>query len=139
TFIYTSGTTGPPKACMITHRNAFETATAFGEAEELVNKDDVVLLWLPLAHNFGRFLNLSSAYRGFTIAFLADPRRLTEALPQLQPTIFPSVPRIFEKVYEATRTAFDEQRGPRRALVDWALRVGRRASERRQVGRSLPP
>ena len=139
TFIYTSGTTGPPKACMISHRNAYEMATAFGDTEGLVSGEDVVLLWLPLAHNFGRFLNLSSAHRGFTIAFLSDPHRLTEALQHVRPTLFPSVPRIFEKVYEATRTAFEKQRGPKRALVDWALGVGRRASALRREGRALPP
>jgi long-chain acyl-CoA synthetase len=138
TFIYTSGTTGPPKACMITHRNAYEQATAFDETDQLVGTDDVVLLWLPLAHNFGRFLCLSGVYRGFTIAFLADPRGLAEALPHLRPTLFPSVPRVFEKVYETVRAAFEEQTGPRRALVDWALRVGRRASALRQEGRELP-
>jgi len=139
TFIYTSGTTGPPKACMITHRNAYETATAFADTDALVGPDDVVLLWLPLAHNFGRFLCLSGVYRSFTVAFLADPHRLTEALPAIRPTLLPSVPRIFEKVYESTRAAFDQQTGPRRKLVDWALRVGRRTSKTRQAGRDLPP
>jgi long-chain acyl-CoA synthetase len=97
-----------------------------------------VLLWLPLAHNFGRFLCLSGVHRGFTIGLLADPHRLGDALPGIRPTLFPSVPRIFEKVYEATNTAFAEQTGARRKLVDWALRVGRRASALRQEGRELP-
>ena len=139
TFIYTSGTTGPPKACMITHRNAYEMATAFSETEGLVGPDDTVLLWLPLAHNFGRFLTLSSLYRGFKIAFVADPQRLTEALPHVSPTLLPSVPRVFEKVYDSTRSAFDAQTGARRKLVDWALRVGRRTSELREQERRLPP
>ena len=138
TFIYTSGTTGPPKACMITHRNAYGMATALRDAEEIVGKDDVVLLWLPLAHNFGRFLCLSGVSRGFTIAFVADPQKLAEALAHIRPTLFPSVPRVFEKVYEATRAAFAEQHGPRRKLVDWTLRVGRRASALRQEGKELP-
>ncbi len=139
TFLFTSGTTGPPKACMITNRNAHANATAFDDEEEqLVGAGDVVLLWLPLAHNFGRFLNLSGVNRGFTVAFVADPRSLADALPEIHPTLLPSVPRIFEKVYEATRTAFDEQTGPSRRLVDWALRVGSRASALRQEGRDLP-
>jgi len=139
TFIFTSGTTGPPKACMITQRNAHANATAFDDEEEqLVGAGDVVLLWLPLAHNFGRFLNLSGVNRGFTVAFVADPRTLADALPEIHPTLLPSVPRIFEKVYEATRAAFAEQTGPRRRLVDWALGVGRRASALRQEGRELP-
>jgi long-chain acyl-CoA synthetase len=78
-------------------------------------------------------------FRGFTIAFVADPRHLAEALPHIGPTLLPSVPRIFEKVYDSTRAAFDAQTGPRRKLVDWALRVGRRAGALREEGRSLPP
>src|SRR5579859_1272878 len=139
TFIYTSGTTGPPKACMITHRNAHEMATAFTDTEGVVDKRDVVMLWLPLAHNFGRFLTLSGLYRGFTIAFVADPHRLTEALPHVSPTLLPSVPRIFEKVHDATRARFEAETGLKRRLVDWALRVGRRASALREEGRRLPP
>jgi long-chain acyl-CoA synthetase len=139
TFIYTSGTTGPPKACMIRHRNAYEMASIFGEIEGLVASDDVVLLWLPLAHNFGRFLHLAGARVGFTIAFCADPRRLAEALPHIRPTLLPGVPRIFEKVHDATRSAFEQQTGAKRALVAWALRVGRRASRLRREGRRFPP
>jgi long-chain acyl-CoA synthetase len=139
TFIYTSGTTGPPKACMITHGNAWAMATAFSETEGLVGPGDKVLLWLPLAHNFGRFLVLSGLYRGFTIALVADPHRLAEALPKLSPSLLPSVPRVFEKLYDATRSAFEAETGMRRKLVDWALRVGRRTSELREAGRRLPP
>jgi len=138
TFIFTSGTTGPPKACMITHRNAYEQATAFDESDQIVGPDDVVLLWLPLAHNFGRFLCLGGVDRGFRVAFVADPQRLADALPHVRPTLLPSVPRVFEKVYEATRTAFAEQKGPRKKLVDWALGVGRRTSAIRQKGGALP-
>src|SRR5437588_12539703 len=109
TFIFTSGTTGPPKACMIRHRNAYEMASVFGASGGLAVPGDVVLLWLPLAHNFGRFLHLAGAHVGFTTAFCSDPHRLAEALPHVRPTLLPSVPRIFEKVYDATRSAFDQQ------------------------------
>jgi long-chain acyl-CoA synthetase len=139
TFIFTSGTTGPPKACMIRHRNAYAMASMLGENGDIVVPGDVVLLWLPLAHNFGRFLHLAGAHVGFTTAFCADPGRLAEALPHVRPTLLPSVPRVFEKVYDATRSAFEQQTGSKRALVAWALRVGRRASVLRRDGRPLPP
>jgi long-chain acyl-CoA synthetase len=139
TFIFTSGTTGPPKACMIRHRNAYAMATIFGDEGGIAVPDDVALLWLPLAHNFGRFLHLAGAHVGFTTAFCADPRRLTEALPHVRPTLLPGVPRIFEKVYDATRSAFEQQSSSKRALVAWALRIGRRASVLRATGRPLPP
>ena len=51
-----------------------------------------MLLYLPLAHNYGRLMLLLGAHVGFTIAFLADPLRVAEALPQVRPTLLPSVP-----------------------------------------------
>ena len=95
TFIYTSGTTGPPKACMIRHRNYYEMVRKSDEMEDkLLQPGDVMLLYLPLAHNYGRLLHLSAAYHGFTIAFLPDPLQAAAALPLVRPTIFPSVPRV---------------------------------------------
>ena len=79
TFIYTSGTTGPPKACMIRHRNYYAMVQKGDEMEErLTEPGDVMLLYLPLAHNYGRLLHLSAAYIGFTIAFLPDPLRAAD-------------------------------------------------------------
>jgi long-chain acyl-CoA synthetase len=139
TFIYTSGTTGSPKACMIRHRNAYEMVAAVDEASTLVQPGDVVLLWLPLAHNFGRVLHLTGARVGFTTAFCSDPTRVAEALPVVRPHLLPGVPRVFEKVHDATQSAFDDATGLKRALIEWALRVGRRASALRQDGKPLPP
>ncbi len=138
TFIYTSGTTGSPKACMIRHRNAYEMVSAVHEASTLVQPGDVVLLWLPLAHNFGRVLHLTGARVGFTTAFCSDPTRVAEALPVVRPHLLPGVPRVFEKVHDATQSAFDDATGLKRALIEWALRVGRRASVLRQEGKPLP-
>ena len=61
TFIYTSGTTGPPKACMIRHRNYYAMVQKGDELEDrLTRPGDVMLLYLPLAHNYGRLLHLSA-------------------------------------------------------------------------------
>ena len=139
TFIYTSGTTGPPKACMIRHCNAHEMVSVTAAIEGLVEPNEVVLLWLPLAHNFGRLLHLAGARVGFTTAFCSDPYRVAEALPRVRPALLPAVPRIFEKVHDATRATFDRERGLKRTLIGWALRVGRRASALRAEGRPLPP
>jgi long-chain acyl-CoA synthetase len=61
-----------------------------------------------------------------------------EALAQVRPTVFPSVPRLYEKLHAAVLARLEEARGPRRALARWALDVGRRASELRRRGESLP-
>ena len=130
TFIYTSGTTGPPKACMIRHRNYYAMVQKGDEMEDrLTEPGDVMLLYLPLAHNYGRLLHLSAAYIGFTIAFLPDPLRAATELVRVQPTLFPSVPRVYEKIHTAVVTKFDEATGVQRKLIDWALAVGRRRVE----------
>jgi long-chain acyl-CoA synthetase len=139
TFIYTSGTTGPPKACMIRHRNYYAMVQKGDEMEErLTEPGDVMLLYLPLAHNYGRLLHLSAAYIGFTIAFLPEPLRAAEELRRVRPTLFPSVPRVYEKIHAAVVAEFDRQTGLRRRIVDWALRVGRRVSRLRQAGAPVP-
>jgi long-chain acyl-CoA synthetase len=139
TYIYTSGTTGPPKGCMIPHRNYYEMCASIGAMHSLLVEGDTVLLYLPLAHNFGRLVHLLGPHLGYTIAFCPDPLRVAEVLPSVRPTVLPSVPRVFEKVHTAIVAKFDQARGPRRRLIDWALRVGRRVSALRQQGRSLPP
>jgi long-chain acyl-CoA synthetase len=134
TYIYTSGTTGPPKACMIRHRNYFEMADAVRRADDFLVEDDVMLLYLPLAHNFGRLLHLLGAHVGYTIAFCPDPLRVGEVLTAVHPTILPSVPRVFEKVHAAVVGQFDAATGAKRRIIDWALRVGRRTSGLRERG-----
>src|SRR5439155_6542935 len=99
---------------------------------------DVMLLYLPLAHNFGRLMHVMGPLAGFTIAFCPDPGRVAEALPAVRPTLFPSVPRLYEKVYAAVLARFDEAHGARRRLIEWALAVGRRVSALRQEGQPLP-
>jgi long-chain acyl-CoA synthetase len=139
TFIYTSGTTGPPKACMILNRNYSEMVATIDRLENFFLPTDVMLLYLPLAHNFGRLMQLLGAHLGFTIAFCPDPRRIAEIMPQVRPTVLPTVPRVLEKVHTAVATNFDEATGAKRRLIDWALRVGRRSSELQQQGRPFPP
>ncbi len=134
TFIFTSGTTGPAKACMIRHRNYYEMVAVVEEMPDVLNDDDLTLLYLPMAHNFGRLVSLAAAKIGFTTAFEPDPYGVADALIAVRPTFFPSVPRVFEKIHAGVTTAFDETTGPKRKLVDWALRVGQRVGERRQAG-----
>ncbi len=140
TFIYTSGTTGPPKACMIRHRNYYAMVQKSDEMEDrLLQPGDLMLLYLPLAHNYGRLLHLSAAYLGFTIAFLPDPLRAATELPRVRPTLFPSVPRVYEKIHAAVLAGFDERAGVQRRIVDWSLGVGRRVSKLRQAKQPVPP
>jgi long-chain acyl-CoA synthetase len=139
TYIYTSGTTGPPKGCMIRHRNYVAMARKGDAYAETASRGDVMLLWLPLAHNFGRLMQIAGAHRLYTIAFLADPLRVVEVLPRIRPTVMPSVPRIFEKIHTTLVAVFEETQGVRGAVIRWALAVGRRRSGDLQARRRSSP
>jgi long-chain acyl-CoA synthetase len=84
-------------------------------------------------------MHLSGPYVGYTIAFVADPLEVARAIPEVRPTILPSVPRVYEKVHTAITATFAEATGVKRRLIDWALDVGRRESALRREGRRLPP
>lgn len=138
TFIYTSGTTGPPKACMILHRNYYAMVDEVRQVEDFTVSGDVMLLYLPLAHNFGRCLTLLGAHIGYTIAFCPDPYAVGDALPAVRPSVFPSVPRVYEKVHTAVLAKFEEATGAKRRLIDWALSVGAKVSKLREAGQPVP-
>ena len=138
TYIYTSGTTGPPKGCMISHKNYYAMVAVVDDLPRFTGPEDTMLLYLPLAHNFGRLMHLSGAYVGYTIALLPDPLQAAAALPAVQPTVFPSVPRVYEKIHAAVIAKFDAEQGAKRKLIDWALSVGRRVSALRRAGEPVP-
>ncbi len=138
TYIYTSGTTGPPKGCMISNRNYYAMVAVVDDLENFTGPNDTMLLYLPLAHNFGRLMHLSGPYVGYTIAFLPDPLQAAAALVTVRPTVFPSVPRVYEKIHTAVLAKFDETTGAKRKLIDWALPVGRRVSALRRAGEPVP-
>jgi long-chain acyl-CoA synthetase len=135
TIIYTSGTTGPPKGCVITQRNFWVMVDMVRRVEGFLYPEDTVFLYLPLAHNFARLCQYAGVGIGFALAFCPDIARIPEALASVRPTILPSVPRVYEKIYAGVTAAFAEATGPKRKLVDWALRVGRQASQTRAQGR----
>jgi len=131
TFIYTSGTTGPPKACMIRHRNYYEMATCIDRVPEFAIADDTMLLYLPLAHNFGRLMHLLGAHAGYTTAFVSDPLRVAEAMPAVRPTLLPSVPRLYEKVHTAVLAQFGGEVNdfdPEAPLTDTVIQRSREAT-----------
>ena len=138
TLQYTSGTTGTPKACMVTHRNYHAMVSSLLELQRFLGSGDLMLLYLPLAHNFGRLMHLAGPPAGYTLAFCPDPLRVGELLPRVRPTVFPSVPRLYEKVHGALVSQFEAATGLKRRLVEWALGVGRLVSTLRQTGDPLP-
>ncbi len=104
TLIYTSGTTGRPKGCMLTHGNfVSECSSAIAMLPELFEREDAsTLLFLPLAHVFGRMIQVAVVMRGVKLAH-SDPARLLKDLAATSPTFVLSVPQVFEKIYETAR------------------------------------
>jgi long-chain acyl-CoA synthetase len=100
TFIYTSGTTGPPKGCVLTHGNYRSVLDMVGERGLFEGGDDLVYLFLPLAHAFALLVQLGAVDRGTAIAYYGgDTKAIVGELMEVKPTYLPSVPRIFEKIY----------------------------------------
>ncbi|MBS1887064.1 MAG: long-chain fatty acid--CoA ligase [Actinobacteria bacterium] len=134
TFIYTSGTTGPPKGCIISHGN-YRSMLDMVDQTSVIEEDDLTYLYLPLAHSFALLIQLGSFDLGATLAYWqGDPNKIVPDLGELKPTYFPSVPRIFEKIYTAANSGMEKQGGLKKAIFDWSIRTGKRMRETERAG-----
>jgi long-chain acyl-CoA synthetase len=124
TFLYTSGTTGNPKGCVLTQRNYVSMVESVVAVDDLFREGEKALLFLPLAHNFARLIQFSGTSVGLTIALCPDVRDVQKALTVVQPELFPSVPRVYEKVFTAVKGQIAESSPLRRRIGEWAFRVG---------------
>jgi long-chain acyl-CoA synthetase len=135
TFIYTSGTTGPPKGCIISHGN-YRAMLDMVNQTSVIEGEDVSYLYLPLAHSFALLIQLGSFDLGATLAFWErDPLKILPNLAELEPTYFPSVPRIFEKIYTAANSGMEKEGGLKKVIFDWAIRVGAKMRKAERSGR----
>ncbi|MFJ4685851.1 AMP-dependent synthetase/ligase [Streptomyces sp. NPDC088789] len=131
--MYTSGTTGAPKGCVLTHGN-YRAVVDMIAATGTIVPDDRVYLFLPLAHAFAAVVQFLSLDLGASIAFWEkDPDRIIPNLLEVRPTYFPSVPRIFEKVYaRATALVADPER------LRKAVETGKRVRALTAAGQEVP-
>jgi long-chain acyl-CoA synthetase len=135
TFIYTSGTTGPPKGCIISHGN-YRAMLDMVNQTSVIEPGDVAYLYLPLAHSFALLVQFGSFDLGTTIAYWErDPQKILPNLGELKPTYFPSVPRIFEKIYTAATSGMEKEGGIKKAIFDWSIKVGTKMRESERAGR----
>ena len=99
TLIYTSGTTGPPKGVQLSHRNLMSLTAGVDGMVDLPDRGAKVISWLPAAHIAERGAHYYlPVIRGCTVSVCPDPRKIVEFLPQVHPTWFFAVPRIWEKL-----------------------------------------
>jgi long-chain acyl-CoA synthetase len=112
TLIYTSGTTGPPKGVQLTHRNLLSLVSSVEDVIELPKRGSKVISWLPAAHIAERGAHYYlPVTRGVEVTICPDPRKIVEFLPQVRPTWFFAVPRIFEKLKSGLEAKLDRVPG----------------------------
>jgi long-chain acyl-CoA synthetase len=139
TFIYTSGTTGPPKGCVISHGNYRAMLDMVLEVGVL-GDEELTYLYLPLAHSFALLIQFGTVALGAMLAYWErDPLKIIPNLTEVKPTYFPSVPRIFEKIYTAATAKAEKAGGVQKAIFDWAVSVGSRYREAEREGHTIWP
>ena len=122
--IYTSGTTGPPKGAMLSHDNILKLTASFVEATPFYEKDEL-LSYLPLAHIYENLVSLFQAiWAGSTVNFVESIDTLAQNLREVSPTVFCSVPRIWEKFASMIYIRMADSTPLKRALFRLAIGVG---------------
>jgi long-chain acyl-CoA synthetase len=139
TLIYTSGTTGPPKGVQLTHANLLAAVNGFDQVIAFPDNGRVVS-WLPMAHIAERACShYLPMLLGFTTTSCPDPRQVVAYLPEVRPTWFFAVPRIWEKLKAAIEAGVAaEQDAARKQATEWALGVGLEKVRLEQAGEEIP-
>lgn len=138
TFIYTSGTTGPPKGCVLTHGNYRAIIDMIREAGE-IEEDEIIYLYLPLAHSYALLIQLAVFDLGGTLAYFGgDTKAIVPELMEVKPTYLPSVPRVFEKIYTLAHGAIEAKPAEERAQAEQAIALGVKVRNMINRGEEVP-
>jgi long-chain acyl-CoA synthetase len=139
TLIYTSGTTGPPKGVMLSHGNLAWTAKKAMEIVGTRPEGDRSLSYLPLSHIAEQMFTIHGPITGGNAVYFAESiEKVPENLKETRPSFFFAVPRIWEKFYAGISAKLGEAKGAKKQIAEWAMSVGRQASEHRMRGERLP-
>ncbi|HVI43498.1 MAG TPA: long-chain fatty acid--CoA ligase [Chitinophaga sp.] len=133
TILYTSGTTGTPKGVMLTHNNIMSNVQACTPCLP-VNKDARALSFLPLNHIFERMVTYLFMTAGVPIYYAESTDTIAANLKEVKPTIFTTVPRLLEKVYEKIMSTGLELKGIKRVLFFWAVNLGKKYEINHDMG-----
>ncbi|HTN46666.1 MAG TPA: long-chain fatty acid--CoA ligase [Flavipsychrobacter sp.] len=127
TIIYTSGTTGKPKGVMLSHKNIVSNLMDVkGIIESIGFKERKALSFLPLNHIFEKMIAYVYLFYGFSIYYAESMETIGANLKEVKPTIFVTVPRLLEKVYERIMATGEQLTGIKKALFFWAVGLGKR-------------
>ena len=136
TICYTSGTTGPPKGVELTHANVLAECRAAAARMLRGELEDRIVSYLPHAHMADRYsAHYSLMLHGFSMTVLADAREIAAVLPEVRPTSFGSVPRVWEKMKAGLQARFADEEDPaRKQAIQWAIDVGLARVRAEQAG-----
>lgn len=127
TLIYTSGTTGVPKGVMLSHNNILTNVKYLTEQSGAIDKDDILLSFLPLSHilerTAGYYLTIIN---GALMAFADSIEKVPENMVEIRPTVMICVPRLFEKIYHRIFENAHQMPAVKKALFHWGVDVGRK-------------
>jgi long-chain acyl-CoA synthetase len=139
TLIYTSGTTGPPKGVQITHNNIVSAVRGFEDVIDFPVGAQVVS-YLPMAHiaerSTGHYIPI---VLGHTVTCCPNPREVIGYLPEVRPSWFFAVPRIWEKLKAGLEAMIEgEQDAERKRALKWAIDVGHKKVRLEQARKPVP-
>lgn len=139
TYTYTSGTTGPQKAVIQTNGNMLSMCEMTAKVDLFPDEMSAggLFLFLPPAHSFGRLIELSGPFFGIPLVISTVPT-LGEDLQLAKPGMFPSAPRVYEKMKSRIEGAVSQASPLRQGLFRWAMNVGRATVPYRSRGKPLP-
>ncbi len=135
TIIYTSGTTGTPKGVMLSHKNILSNIQNSNEIfQQFLSGNDRALSFLPLNHIFEKMITYLYLYNGVSIYYAESLEKIGDNLKEVQPSVFSTVPRLLEKVYERIMGKGQELTGIKRKLFFWAVEVASHYDVNKNLG-----
>ena len=138
TLVYTSGTTGQPKGVELLHSTLMAQLVGVRAMMETLHEGMVDVLFLPLAHVFGREEHLAGHDRGLETVVVSSFDQLAPALRANHPDLLFSVPRVYEKAYAAIQAKAASGSHTKQRIFAWATRVGADVVRRQGHGKSVP-